>query len=209
MIRNGRLIAIVSTVVLCAIPGGASLDAAVGQSADTDAPTLVQQVRTATRGFQNVANAEAAGYTSLGSCVSSAQEGAMGIHYAKPELIGDGQVDAGQPELLIYEQRGGRLHLVGVEFLVLAADWDAAHGDGAAPVLVGQHFHYASSPNRYRLPAFYELHVWAWKSNRSGTFTDWNPAVACDEYTGVAGASNAGHGDGFGLTARVNSPRHR
>jgi hypothetical protein len=36
----------------------------------------------------------------------------------------------------------------------------------------------------YRLPAFYELHVWAWKDNRSGTFADWNPAVACDECTG-------------------------
>jgi len=78
------------------------------------------------------------------------------------------------------------------------ADWDSAHSDGAAPVLVGQHFHYASSPNRYRLPAFYELHVWAWKSNRSGTFTDWNPAVTCDEYTGAAGASNAGHGEAPG-----------
>jgi len=28
---------------------------------------------------------------------------------------------------------------------------------------MGQHFQFAGAPNRYRLPAFYELHVWAWK----------------------------------------------
>jgi hypothetical protein len=28
----------------------------------------------------------------------------------------------------------------------------------------------------------YELHVWAWRDNRFGTFVDWNPDVSCDEY---------------------------
>ena len=35
---------------------------------------------------------------------------------------------------------------------------------------------------RFGLPAFYELHVWAWKANPSGTFADWNPTVSCDDY---------------------------
>ena len=117
----------------------------------------------------------------------------MGIHYGKPSLIGDGLIDATKPELLIYEQRDGELRLVGVEFLVLAEAWDTAHTDGSPPVLVGHHFQYVSSPNRYRLPAFYELHVWAWKFNPSGTFADWNPRVRCNEYTGEPGASHAGH----------------
>ena len=30
------------------------------------------------------------------------------------------------------------------------------------------------------LPAFYELHVWAWKDNPTGTFADMNPTVSCD-----------------------------
>jgi hypothetical protein len=32
------------------------------------------------------------------------------------------------------------------------------------------------------IPAFYELHVWAWKNNPSGMFTDWNPNVSCEDY---------------------------
>jgi hypothetical protein len=74
------------------------------------------------------------------------------------------------------------LSLVGVEFLVLADAWNANHPDGAPPVLMGQHFQFVGTPNRYRLPAFYELHVWAWRDNAFGTFVDWNPAVSCAEY---------------------------
>jgi hypothetical protein len=47
---------------------------------------------------------------------------------------------------------------------------------------MGQHFQFVGTPNRYRLPAFYELHVWAWRDNRFGTFVDWNPDVSCAEY---------------------------
>ena len=118
----------------------------------------------------------------------------MGIHYANGALIEDDMLDPQRPELLIYEQRGGRLRLVGVEFLVRAAQWDAAH-PGAPPVLMGQHFHYVGAPNRYGLPAFYELHVWAWRDNPNGMFVDWNPAVTCVEYTGedVSASSDGGH----------------
>jgi hypothetical protein len=65
---------------------------------------------------------------------------------------------------------------------VIASEWHASHPE--PPVLMGQHFHYVGSPNRYGLPAFYELHVWAWKDNPNGMFTDFNPRVSCEEYTG-------------------------
>jgi hypothetical protein len=87
-----------------------------------------------------------------------------------------------EPEILIYEQRNGRLQLVGVEFIVIAADWH--NTNEGPPMLMGQHFHYVGSPNRYGLPAFYELHVWAWKENPNGMFADFNPRVSCEEYTG-------------------------
>jgi hypothetical protein len=74
----------------------------------------------------------------------------------------------------------GRLRLIGVEYITLGEAWDAANE--GPPVLEGQLFHYAGSPNRYRIPAFYELHVWAWKENPNGTFADWNPRVSCDAY---------------------------
>ncbi len=47
---------------------------------------------------------------------------------------------------------------------------------------MGQHFHFVGTPNRYRLPAFYELHVWAWRDNPGGDFVDWNPDVSCSEF---------------------------
>jgi hypothetical protein len=155
-----------------------------------DAPVgLVKAVRQATEDFRNVRKAIDAGYESTGSCVTGPEKGAMGIHYANGTLIGDGLIDAKAPELLIYEQKDGRLRLVGVEFLVLADAWNASHPNGEPPVLMGQHFHFVGSPNRYRLPAFYELHVWAWRDNPSGDFVDWNPDVSCSEFN-PGGASN-------------------
>ena len=52
------------------------------------------------------------------------------------------------------------------------------------PELMGQLFHLFDAPNRFGLPAFYTLHVWAWKDNPNGTFTNWNPNVSCDAFAG-------------------------
>jgi hypothetical protein len=154
--------------------------------------TLVATVRQATRGFMNVDAAEADGYGLFHGCVSGPQEGAMGIHYVNGDLVGDGEIDASRPEALIYEMRGGRLQLVGVEYVVIAEAWDANHE--TPPSLMGQVFHYVGAPNRYKIPAFYELHVWAWKQNPSGMFTDWNPKVSCEDYTeNAVEATSAGH----------------
>jgi hypothetical protein len=153
---------------------------------------LVREVRQGTADFHDLTLATTAGYTSTGSCVSGPQEGAMGIHFAKGALIDDPALDPQAPELLIYEQRGGRLRLVGVEFLVIADAWHAANS--APPVLLGQHFQFVGAPNRYALPPFYELHVWAWRENPHGMFVDWNPAVSCEDYAGdEALASSGGH----------------
>jgi hypothetical protein len=143
---------------------------------------LVQAVRQATRAFHDVAAATAAGYGSAGSCVSGPERGAMGVHWPNGALVGDGMLDASKPEILIYEHKGDRMRLLGVEFIVIAEQWHATNA--APPVLMGQHFHYVGAPNRYGLPAFYELHVWAWRENPNGSFVDWHPHVSCDDYTG-------------------------
>jgi hypothetical protein len=142
----------------------------------TDA-NLVQIVRSATQTFHDPANATAAGYARFLGCVSGPQSGAMGVHYVNGALVGDGEIDANRPEALMYEQRNGKLRLLGVEYIVMASAWHANHTD--PPVLNGQVFHYNGTPNRYALPAFYELHVWAWRDNPSGTFADWNERVTC------------------------------
>ena len=83
---------------------------------------------------------------------------------------------------MLYEPLpNGRLRLTGADYLVFADAWDATHYT-APPELMGQLFHLFDSPNRFGLPAFYTLHVWAWKDNPNGTFTNWNPNVSCDAY---------------------------
>jgi hypothetical protein len=193
---NKRSAAACLVALACATPSVVAVGSGE-TSADGDrrheATGLVRQVRLATRDFHDVNAAIAAGYSSAGSCVSGPEEGAMGIHYPNGELVVDGVLDAERPEILVYELKGGRLRLLGVEYIVIAEAWHAH--TAAPPVLMGQHFHYVGSPNRYGLPPFYELHVWAWKHNPHGTFVDWNPLVSCAEYTGEdATHSGRGHG---------------
>lgn len=115
----------------------------------------------------------------------------MGIHFANGGLVGDGALDAMHPEALLYEPKDGKLQLVGVEYIVIADDWNAHHQ--TPPVLMGQLFNYSGAPNRFGIPAFYELHVWAGKNNPAGVFADWNPRVSCEEYVGDATMSDAQH----------------
>jgi hypothetical protein len=139
---------------------------------------LVDIVRIATQQFTDVNAATAANYHPLFGCVTGPDQGAMGIHYINLALYGDGQIDSSKPEALIYEPSNGALRLVGVEYIVDAATW--AKNNTSPPMLEGQAFQFVNSPNRYGLPAFYELHVWAWRDNPNGAFVDWNTKVSCE-----------------------------
>jgi hypothetical protein len=132
----------------------AFVSCASGGMATHDAP-LAQEVRRATERYQDVKAATAAGYALFLGCVGSPQGGAMGIHYANGDLVGDGKLDAARPEALMYEPRGGKLELVGVKYIVIAAAWDVANK--TPPTLMGQLFHYNTAPNRYGIPALYAL----------------------------------------------------
>lgn len=139
---------------------------------------LVQVVKETTRQFENVNAATSAGYQPAFGCVSGPDHGAMGVHYINGTLVGDGQVDATRPEALIYEPTREGMKLVGVEFIVDAATWLKSHS--APPMLEGQAFQFVNAPNRYGIPAFFELHVWAWRENPNGAFVDWNNRVSCE-----------------------------
>ncbi len=141
----------------------------------------IAEVRRATRPFQDVQVALQAGYAPFadndGYCVSQPGQGGMGIHYLNGGLI-DAVLDPLQPEALMYQpHKNGRLELIGVEYIVFQDAWDALHPQ--PPVLFGHPFHLVRAPNRYNVPAFYELHLWVWEHNRDGVFNDWNPAVRC------------------------------
>jgi len=64
---------------------------------------------------------------------------------------------------------------------VIADAWNATHK--SPPQLMGQWFHLFPSPNRFGLPAFYTLHVWAWKDNPTGAFVNWHANVSCQSYS--------------------------
>lgn len=146
---------------------------------------LLQAVRESTAKFKDVSVAESEGYSLLFGCVTGPDSGAMGLHYVNLSLVGSGIVDAARPQIVIYEpQPDGRLQLIGADFLVLADQWDKAHPGQGAPQLMGQLFHYFESPNRFGLPAFYTLHVWAWKPNPNGAFVNWHPNVSCAWFSG-------------------------
>ncbi len=144
---------------------------------------LVQAVRDSTRRFKDVNQAKAAGYQLLFGCVSGPDDGAMGMHYVNLELVADDVLDPRRPEIVIYEPlpNGGR-RLVGADFLVFADTWHASHTN--TPEIMGQLMHRIESPNRYGLPSFYTLHVWAWKPSPTGAFVNWHSDVSCEGYDG-------------------------
>ena len=145
---------------------------------------LLKIVRESTARFQNVRIAESEGYRLKFGCVSGPDSGAMGLHYVNDALVSNGIVDATRPQIVLYEaQPDGDLKLTGADYLVLASPWDAKH-PGTPPELMGQFFHYFEAPNRFGLPAFYTLHVWAWKANPRGAFVNWHPHVSCQSFVG-------------------------
>lgn len=179
-----RSMHIIVTTALTAVAVSASV--LVSTSSAGAAPDDLKEARAGTSGYHDVTSAETDEYGPLAdadgvTCIDDLADpyrGAMGVHYVKGALVQDAVVDAATPEALVYEpQKNGRLRLVGVEYVVFQAAWDA--GNPEPPTLFGQTFELVRSGNRYGLPPFYELHAWIWKNNPSGMFVDWNPQVSC------------------------------
>src|SRR4051812_25944503 len=144
------------------------------RDAQSDANTLLAVVRKATERYQDVKVAEAEGYALQFGCVAGDDTGAMGLHYINGDLVSKGVLDPSRPQIIIYEPMpDGSKKLIGADFLVFADAWNAKYA--APPQLMGQSFHLFTSPNRFGLPAFYTLHVWAWKPNPKGVFVNWHP----------------------------------
>ena len=170
-----KLLVPVAVLVACG-------SAATVAYASNDHGTL-SRVKKATAQYRKLSVAEAAGYGQLVdvndiACIDMPGMGAMGIHYVKGDLVGDGAIDALTPEALVYEPAdNGHMHLVALEYVVFQDAWDAHHG--SPPSLFGQQFNFTAAGNRFGLPAYYSLHAWVFKHNPAGTFAMWNPDVSC------------------------------
>ncbi|MBZ5741198.1 hypothetical protein [Nocardioides mangrovi] len=142
----------------------------------------VQQVRDATAKYRSPHRAKRDGYALLKDAAGIAciddPAGGMGVHLVDGDAVSDAKARAGHPEALVYEPTEQGKRLVAVEYVVFRSAWRKHHPTGK-PHLFGRAFELQGADNRYGLPPFYELHLWAWKHNPSGLFDDWNPRVHC------------------------------
>ena len=153
----------------------------VGPSGDAIPVTDEKQLadlRRVTERFKSLDEAKEAGYaTQITPCWAHHSAGAMGYHYGNTNLF-DATAALLQPEVVIYEpERNGRMKLVGLEYIVPLAAWEAAQHDlndpTDVPQLLGQKF------TRHSFLPIFKLHIWLWRNNPSGTYADWNPKVSC------------------------------
>jgi hypothetical protein len=191
--------------------GVASVSGVVAQTAPVPDPPL-ERVREATERFRDVAIALAEGYVRdpMNICETAevmgrrADEGVMGIHFVRPDLLGltaprEGRVngtgthtDFLTPAVLIYEpQSDGTLELVAVENLVFIEAWEAA-GHRDPPSYLGVRYDRMvddpSTPadEAHDFEPHYDLHVWLYRENPRGTFAQFNPAATCAHHRGAA-----------------------
>jgi hypothetical protein len=172
--RMGSLVVAASLLAPAAAGANDAAHDHGGSANDKAFSPLIKKVRRATARFRDINVALAEGYAPATPCVSGPNGGAMGVHLIKADLLTK-EINAETPEALIYEPfPDGRMRLVGVEILTFAADWV-----NEVPVLDGHLLNLVGEPNRYGIPAFFEIHVWAWRNNPDGSFSDWNPRVSC------------------------------
>lgn len=173
-------------------------------AADATADPDLEAVRAATTRYRDVQVAIAEGYITdpAATCESAdmmgrpAEEGAMGIHYFRPDLLGitaleprvDGtslHTDFLRPSILIYEpQADGSLELVAVENLVFKKAWAAA-GHTAPPTFLGVEYDdmeddpSTEADEAHMFEPHYDRHVWLYRDNPKGVFAQFNPDVTC------------------------------
>jgi hypothetical protein len=165
----------------------------------------LDEVRAATERFRDVNVALAEGYIQdpSGMCVTAAmegrpaEEGAMGIHYFRPDLLGitgppDPRVtgtgthtDFRNPAILIYEpQADGAMELVAVENLVFIDAWAQA-GNRQPPSFHGIPWDRMEDDpgtevdEAHGFDPHYDRHVWIYRTNPDGVFAQFNREVTC------------------------------
>jgi len=138
-----------------------------GPSLTPDQQRDLNALYAVTNSYADFSRAQAAGYTDkLTECMSD-PSGGMGVHYGKDTFI-DANARLQEPEVLLYEpQRDGSLQLVAIEYVVPLS------ASATPPSLFGLAFH------RNEAFQLWVLHVWLYRDNPSGMFTDWNPTVSC------------------------------
>ena len=171
-----------------------SVAATLLAGAPVAAAATLQSITAATARYHSITQASAAGYSLAGEpCVTGPGGAAMGIHAVNYALAADLSIDPGNPEILLYiPTSNGGLQLVGVEYFAAAlansesgpipwfgADPPASGWFNPAPSVLGQTFDGPMPGHNPQMPWHYDLHVWLWDENPSGTFAMFNSSLVC------------------------------
>lgn len=181
-----------------------------GSEASMNEPAL-DEIKQATNKYKDVNVALEEGYIAdpMNVCETAtmmgrpAEEGGMGIHYFRPDLLGitateprvngvGTHTDFLHPSVLIYEpQADGSMELIAVENLVFAKAWHEA-GNVGLPTFHGVEFdHMMDDPSTdldeaHMFEEHYDRHVWVHRENPNGVFNPFNPNVTCEHHKGSA-----------------------
>jgi hypothetical protein len=144
----------------------------------------------ASRKYQDVAVAEAEGYTPVSKCETSA-DGTMGIHYAHPNKLA-ALPDVADPAILLYLPTPAGMRLVAIEYFEpVIQDGEPYMGSASEPpredslpkrppeIFDGQPFDGPMAGHNPDMPWHYDQHVWLYADNPDGLFAMWNPAIEC------------------------------
>ena len=191
---------------ICAL--GVLVSPVLGQSTSTE-PDLAA-VKAATERFRDLAVALGEGYVRDPMNVCDTAEmlgeppelGVMGVHYLRPDLLGitgppnprvsgsGVHTDFLQPAVLIYEpQEDGSLELMAVENLAFRAAWQEA-GNVEPPSFHGVPFDMMEDDpstdldEAHMFEPHYDRHVWLFRDNPNGMFSQYNPNATCEHHHG-------------------------
>ncbi|MCA1727679.1 MAG: hypothetical protein LC722_08550 [Actinobacteria bacterium] len=197
--------AVAVTAALFVSPGTASSATTREDNCSARCRRQLAIAKKATAKYQDFTEALRDGYLPVSGCTTAADEGhdahegTMGIHFVSSETDENDSFDqvlnVRDPEYLLYvPDKTGALRLVAIEYsvpvLVEEEMWRGPEPPPQdvepPPQLFGRRF---DGPMRGHdgvdlQPWHYDLHVWVWSRNPSGTFAKFNPREDCDPTTG-------------------------
>jgi hypothetical protein len=221
ILRASRFVATVAILAGCsgapAVQNAESAQAH-GATPSPGEPTIAEVIA-ATERFRDVKVALTEGYVPdpSGMCHTAemegrpAEEGGMGIHYFRPDLLGitgppnprvsgtGTHTDFRRPAVLIYEpQADGSLELVAVENLVFIDAWERA-GNRQPPSFHGILYDRmeddpaTEADEAHGFESHYDRHVWIYRDNSDGIFAPFNPNVSCKHHGHTAHGNDDAH----------------
>jgi hypothetical protein len=183
-VKIARLAVIVGIGAMLLAWGVATSSSSIQQKKPLPTAKQLALAKAATAKYRNVQRAEADGYRAPAGpdgkpvCVAS-PAGGMGIHYENAALMANNALHVQRPEMLVYApQADGSLKLVALEYFKADNDQSEATREDL-PRAFRRAFDGPHEGHAPGMPVHYDLHVWLYQANRSGTFVAFNPAVSC------------------------------